>query len=77
MHGTFFLLRRLFRIYPLYYAMLLWFLWTWPRPTMAELAAYLTLSFNLWPRLANGMVPGSWSLSVENLFYLMLPLLLR
>lgn len=77
MHGTFFLLRRLFRIYPLYYVMLLWFLWTWPRPTAAELLAYLTLSFNLWPRLANGMVPGSWSLSVENLFYLMLPLLLR
>lgn len=81
LHVQRFLLRRLFRIYPLYYVMLAVYtarglLGHGGVPGLAEWIAYLTLSFNVWPAHHEGMVWASWSLSVENIFYLLLPLLL-
>lgn len=76
-----FYVRRFFRIAPLYYLMLAF---------TAPQAGFLTLSgenglilgtslvfiFNLFPSAVDGVVPGSWSIGVEMLFYAILPALL-
>jgi peptidoglycan/LPS O-acetylase OafA/YrhL len=76
-----FYVRRFFRIAPLYYLM---FAFTLPQagflPLRGEngliVASSLVFAFNLFPSAVDGVVPGSWSIGVEMLFYLVLPALL-
>lgn len=73
-----FYLRRLFRIAPLYYAMLAFTVLayrpgSWIGAHPGELAANLTFAFNLFPALVDGIAPASWSIGVEMLFYAILP----
>ncbi|TGE27551.1 acyltransferase family protein [Hymenobacter metallicola] len=80
-----FFLRRFFRIAPLFYCAILYYLWQdgWgPRAWLGDAPAVTlpqvlsTMSFsNGWnPRWINSIVPGGWSIAVEMSFYLILPL---
>lgn len=74
-----YLVKRLFRIAPLYYVVLAVVLvlsrarW----PGLDRLAAEVTFTFNLVPGWHGGLVPAGWTVGAEMLFYLLLPLLLR
>lgn len=81
-----FFIRRFFRIAPLYYVAIGYYLFQngfGPRPTLGDMdyvsnaniiANFLFIhSFN--PYWINSIVPGGWSISVEMLFYCFLPLL--
>ncbi|MCB2406626.1 acyltransferase family protein [Hymenobacter lucidus] len=81
-----FFLRRFFRIAPLFYCAILYYLWqdgwgprTWlgnaPGVTAAQVLATATFSNGWNPRWINSIVPGGWSIAVEMSFYLILPLL--
>ncbi|GAA4003300.1 acyltransferase [Hymenobacter fastidiosus] len=81
-----FFLRRFFRIAPLFYCAVLYFLWQegwgpryWlgnqPSVTAAQLLATVTFTNGWNPRWMNSIVPGGWSIAVEMSFYLLLPLL--
>lgn len=74
-----YLVKRYFRIAPLYYVMLAYLLWRLGFPGWPALVANLTFTFNLFPGLEVGLVFAGWSVGVEMLFYLVLPglLLLR
>jgi exopolysaccharide production protein ExoZ len=74
-----YLLKRLFRIAPLYYVVLaaVLLLSRAPWPGVERLAAEVTFTFNLVPGWHGGLVPAGWTVGTEMLFYLMLPLLLR
>lgn len=73
---------RVFRILPLYYFMLALTLWRDVdlRPMVHEapkILAAATLSFNLFPEYAEGIVWASWSVGVEVVFYALFPLLYK
>ncbi len=71
--------RRFFRIAPLYYVALAATLieqHLGPLHDVARMATIVTFSFNLFPPWIGGLVPASWSIGVEMLFYAVLPLLL-
>ncbi|GAA3920265.1 acyltransferase [Hymenobacter algoricola] len=81
-----FFLRRFFRIAPLFYCAMLYFLWQegwgpryWlgnqPGITGTQLLATATFTNGWNPRWMNSIVPGGWSIAVEMSFYLLLPLL--
>lgn len=76
-----FYLRRLFRIAPLFYFMMLLnipyrqFIWGTP-PSFAQFVSSGLFIFNFIPQHAEGFVAASWSIGVEMAFYLILPLLL-
>lgn len=74
-----FYVRRLFRIAPLYYAVLFMNLLlgqaVWPRFSWGRIAENVTLSFGLF-HPNHAMVLGGWSIGVECVFYLAFPLLL-
>jgi peptidoglycan/LPS O-acetylase OafA/YrhL len=81
---TFFLIRRFFRIAPLFYFGIIFYLIAWgtgprefaPDGIHARQVA-LTAGFlhGWWPDTINSVVPGGWSIAVEMNFYLCLPLL--
>lgn len=71
-----YLVKRFFRIAPLYYAMLAFVVWRLGFPGWPALLSNLTFTFNLVPGLEQSMVWAGWSVGVEMLFYLMLPALL-
>ncbi|HQT54353.1 MAG: acyltransferase [Phenylobacterium sp.] len=76
-----FYLRRVFRIAPLFYAMIAYTLVTTPDPSpteskMGELVANLAFGFNLFPDLVEGITPASWSIGVEMVFYALFPLIM-
>ena len=76
-----FYLRRVFRIAPLFYAMVAYNLLTVPNTSSlgsraGEIAANLTFVFNLSPGLVEGITPASWSIGVEMVFYAIFPLIL-
>lgn len=76
-----FYLRRVFRIAPLFYAMIAYtFLTTrdasWLESHLGEVAANLTFTFNLFPDLVEGISPASWSIGVEMVFYALFPFIL-
>ena len=75
-----FYLRRLCRIAPLYYAVLLFMIgvYIFNRYHLSPTTLLLntTFLFNLSPQDIDGMVPASWSIGVEMLFYALLPLIL-
>lgn len=76
-----FFLRRFFRIAPLFYFMLifqllnLWFTYDTTIPLWKILVNTVFL-FNLAPDLVDGIVPASWSIGVEMLFYLIFPVVI-
>lgn len=76
-----FYIRRFFRIAPLYYAAMAFQIavnvpppWTGEQLRLVLLSA--TFLFNLSPPDVEGVAPASWSIGVEMLFYLALPLVL-
>jgi exopolysaccharide production protein ExoZ len=71
-----YLVKRFFRIAPLYYLMLAFIVWRNGFPGWRVLASNLTFTFNLIPGQEQSMVWAGWSVGVEMLFYLLLPALL-
>lgn len=74
-------LRRFARIAPLFYAVLIFQLinvWLEDGITFAPLDVALNalFAFNLVPHLTEGIVPASWTIGVEMLFYVAFPLCL-
>jgi peptidoglycan/LPS O-acetylase OafA/YrhL len=75
---TGFYIRRLFRIMPLFYFMFFkqlleaWFGWGVIYDA-TTLILNLTFLFNFSPRLLDGIVPASWSIGIEMLFYFIFP----
>ncbi|WGK69412.1 acyltransferase [Candidatus Haliotispira prima] len=83
-----FLLRRFFRIAPLYYLGIVYYLFQdglGPRLwlgdaesiTMANIVANVFFVHGVYPYWITSLVPGGWSITVEMAFYLMIPLLVR
>ncbi|WP_044511981.1 acyltransferase family protein [Hymenobacter sp. DG25B] len=83
-----FFLRRFFRIAPLFYCAILYYLWQdgwgpryWlgdaPGITLAGIIATITFTNGINPYWINSIVPGGWSIAVEMLFYLLVPVLFR
>ncbi len=76
-----FYLRRVFRIVPLYYVLLVatllrdWLVWR-NTHSLSEIALSITMLFNLAPGRGTGIVWASWTIGVEMLFYLMFPLMM-
>lgn len=76
-----YLIKRFFRIAPLFYFMVLVMIgWAYffrsPRPDLPEILTNLTFTFGLVPPYTGGLVWGSWAIGVEVLFYVMFPVLL-
>jgi exopolysaccharide production protein ExoZ len=71
-----YLVKRFFRIAPLYYVMLGYVAWRVGFPGWGALLANATFTFNLFPGLEQGVVFAGWSVGVEMIFYLVLPGLL-
>lgn len=71
-----YLVKRYFRIAPLFYLMLAYVLWRVRFPGWPAVLANLTFTFNLFPGLEQSIVFAGWSVGVEMLFYLLLPALL-
>lgn len=75
-----FYLRRLFRIAPLFYIMIIIYLIKdililKTVPSTAEIAANFAFIFNLYPPYFESIVTTGWTIGVEMLFYLILPLI--
>ena len=71
-----YLVKRFFRIAPLFYLVLGYMLWWGGRPPWNVLLANLTFTFNLIPGQHQSLVWAGWSVGVEMLFYLLLPAIL-
>jgi peptidoglycan/LPS O-acetylase OafA/YrhL len=72
-----YLLRRFFRIAPLFYAMLLFYILFWPGPkTIRTVLLNATFVFNLVPGKQDGIVWASWTIGVEMIFYALLPIVI-
>ena len=77
-----FYIKRLFRIVPLYYLLLIViaeYSWGWFGflSHKTGLIAYMTLSFNLFPSTQQGLVWASWFLGVQMIFYWLFPVMQR
>jgi peptidoglycan/LPS O-acetylase OafA/YrhL len=75
-----FYIRRLFRIAPLFYVMVVYYAFrevyywhTWPSPW--EWAKNVLFIFNFFPGSEVGIVQASWKIGVEMVFYAIFPLL--
>ena len=78
--------RRLFRVVPLYYCGILYFTWqllffSCTSCKLAELKDHIIANMffanSIHPEWINYLVPGGWSISVEVLFYLIVPILFK
>jgi peptidoglycan/LPS O-acetylase OafA/YrhL len=70
--------RRFFRIAPLFYVLLIAYpvyLWLSYGITfhLSKFLTSITFTFNLFPKHTDGIVPASWSIGVEMLFYAIFP----
>ncbi len=83
-----FFLRRFFRIAPLFYCAVLYYLWqdglgpryaagSQPGITAAQVLTTFTFTYSANPYWMNSIVPGGWSIAVEMPFYLTVPFLFR
>jgi len=72
---TGFLLKRALRIFPIYYLTILVFLFIWPGQYLLWCALYLSNFYYAWPRPPTGPIGHTWSLAVEEHFYLIWPLI--
>jgi len=81
-----FFIRRFFRIAPLFYVGIIYYLWQdrlGGSPTLAsapginlwEILSTATFTNSVSPYWINSLVPGGWTITVEMTFYLFLPLL--
>jgi peptidoglycan/LPS O-acetylase OafA/YrhL len=75
-----FYIRRLFRIAPLFYFLLILvaissFITEKGVPSWTNLLANFTFTFNLIPQYSTSLFQGGWTVGVEMLFYLILPLI--
>lgn len=71
-----FFIRRLFRIVPVYWFGILFYFLIWgilPQSKWWHYPVHLTLTNVLFPETQSSAVPGGWSISVEVLFYLSVP----
>ncbi|MBL7555569.1 MAG: acyltransferase [Bdellovibrionaceae bacterium] len=71
-----YLLRRIFRIAPLYFLIVLYYIW--PNPSeysWEKIVTVFTLTNGFFPNLCTGIANGSWSISVEFVFYCLLPVI--
>jgi len=76
-----FYIRRFARIAPLFYCMLIFqllfaFFAYHKTKNVSEVFASLTFTFNFIPRYVDGIVPASWSIGVEMVFYFVFPVIL-
>ncbi len=76
-----FYIRRLARIGPLFYSMLIFqllliFFTSGIKKDVSEVVASLTFTFNFIPRYVDGIVPASWSIGIEMIFYFLFPVVL-
>jgi exopolysaccharide production protein ExoZ len=81
-----FFVRRFFRVAPMFYVGLVFFLllaglgprlWA-PHGLLSEHVVLTALFLHGWhPETINSLVPGGWSIAAEVMFYLLLPLLFR
>lgn len=75
-----YLLKRLFRIAPLFYLMIaVWVAFFWLRGAKTDLATLilnLSFTFNLVPGKHESLVAAGWTIGVEMIFYAVLPVLL-
>ena len=85
--GNYFI-RRFFRIAPLFYISIIYYLWEdglgprfWlgdaPGISTSNIIATFTFTNGFNPYWINSIVPGGWSIAVEMGFYLLLPILYR
>lgn len=75
---TAFYIRRLFRIAPLFYVLLIFQLWRFPdQLQLAALLANVSFIFNFIPKFHESIVWGGWTIGVEMIFYLTFPFLFR
>lgn len=73
-----FYIRRLFRIAPLFFALVIFHLWRDPSQLqLLVLLANASFVFNLFPAYHESVVWGGWTIGVEMIFYLMFPLIYR
>lgn len=72
-----YLIKRFFRIAPLYWLLIIPVLVFRPWPGTGRVLAEFGFAFNFFPDWVPGLVPAGWTVGVEMPFYLCLPLLLR
>lgn len=70
-----FALRRLFRIAPLFYAIMLLALWWYPGRSWGEIAANVFFVFNFFENFQPSIVWSGWTIGIEMPFYLIFPLI--
>lgn len=77
--AAFFYIRRFFRIAPMFYFSILAFIWlasaSGDAPTPMQIGTTVTGLFWITPDWQNSVVPGSWSIACEVLFYSIFPVL--
>src|SRR5262249_21715176 len=80
--ATSYLIKRVFRIAPLFWFMMLayWFLWWWPEYSQERFVEILllnaTFAFNFVPGMHQSVIGAGWSVGVEMPFYLIFPIAL-
>ena len=75
---TNYFIRRFFRIAPLYYLALLFYLWRGDQEYSIMNILVNAAFLNGWsPYWINSIIPGGWSVPIEMTFYLLVPLLFK
>lgn len=78
--GLNFFIRRFFRIAPMFYLALVYYLYvsnSFSSVSWAHLLSVLTFTNGWHPHWINSIVPGGWSIAVEMTFYLTVPFLFK
>lgn len=69
-----FYVRRLFRIVPMFWLAIGYFLWLGASAGPLQLATAITLTHGLRPDTLDAIVPGGWSIADEVMFYWLFPI---
>lgn len=70
-------IRRFFRIAPLYWIAILYYVLVQNNTDWISIGLNISFLHGLSPTAINSVVPGGWSIGVEMIFYLLVPLLFR